>query len=64
MKKVKALILRTAGINCDYETQTAFELSGAVAKRYTILMFLLKKKMKFSSLIFWLFQADFLTVTT
>jgi phosphoribosylformylglycinamidine synthase len=31
MKKVKALILKTAGINCDYETQTAFELCGAAA---------------------------------
>ncbi|MDR1474643.1 MAG: phosphoribosylformylglycinamidine synthase I [Endomicrobium sp.] len=31
MKKVKALILKTAGTNCDYETQTAFELCGAAA---------------------------------
>jgi phosphoribosylformylglycinamidine synthase len=29
MKKVKALILKTAGTNCDYETQAAFELCGA-----------------------------------
>ncbi|MCL2335640.1 MAG: phosphoribosylformylglycinamidine synthase subunit PurQ [Endomicrobia bacterium] len=33
MKKVKALILRTAGTNCDYETQAAFELCGASAER-------------------------------
>ncbi|GHT56526.1 phosphoribosylformylglycinamidine synthase subunit PurQ [Endomicrobiia bacterium] len=30
MKKIKVLILRTAGTNCDYETQAAFELCGAV----------------------------------
>ncbi|MDR3195890.1 MAG: phosphoribosylformylglycinamidine synthase I [Endomicrobium sp.] len=33
MKKVKTLILRTAGTNCDYETQAAFELCGATAER-------------------------------
>ncbi len=33
MKKIKALILRTAGTNCDYETQAAFELCGASAER-------------------------------
>ncbi|MDR1195794.1 MAG: phosphoribosylformylglycinamidine synthase I, partial [Endomicrobium sp.] len=27
------LILRTAGTNCDYETQSAFELCGALAER-------------------------------
>jgi len=36
MKKVKALILRTAGTNCDYETQAAFELCGASAERVHI----------------------------
>ncbi|MDR2437351.1 MAG: phosphoribosylformylglycinamidine synthase subunit PurQ, partial [Endomicrobium sp.] len=36
MKKVKVLILRTAGTNCDYETQAAFELCGAVAERIHI----------------------------
>lgn len=43
MKKVKALILRTAGTNCDYETQIAFELSGAVAKRMHINVLIEKK---------------------
>jgi phosphoribosylformylglycinamidine synthase len=33
MKKVKVLILRTAGTNCDYETQAAFELCGAICQR-------------------------------
>ncbi|GMO65053.1 MAG: phosphoribosylformylglycinamidine synthase I [Endomicrobiia bacterium] len=32
MRKIKALILRTAGTNCDYETQSAFELCGAIAE--------------------------------
>jgi phosphoribosylformylglycinamidine synthase len=36
MKKVKVLILRTAGTNCDYETQAAFELCGAVTERVHI----------------------------
>jgi phosphoribosylformylglycinamidine synthase len=36
MKKVKVLILRTAGTNCDYETQFAFELCGAVVDRVHI----------------------------
>jgi phosphoribosylformylglycinamidine synthase len=36
MKKVKALILRTAGTNCDYETQAAFEMCSAVAERVHI----------------------------
>jgi phosphoribosylformylglycinamidine synthase len=36
MKKVKVLILRTAGTNCDYETQAAFELCGAIAERVHI----------------------------
>ncbi|MDR2191311.1 MAG: phosphoribosylformylglycinamidine synthase subunit PurQ [Endomicrobium sp.] len=33
MKKVRALILRTAGTNCDCETQSAFELCGAVGEK-------------------------------
>ncbi|MDR0956400.1 MAG: phosphoribosylformylglycinamidine synthase I [Endomicrobium sp.] len=36
MKKVKVLILRTAGTNCDYETQFAFELCKAVVERVHI----------------------------
>ena len=33
---VKALVLRTAGINCDVETQFAWEMAGAVAERVHI----------------------------
>ncbi|MDR3111593.1 MAG: phosphoribosylformylglycinamidine synthase I [Elusimicrobiota bacterium] len=33
MKKIKVLVLRTAGTNCDYETQVAFELCKAKADR-------------------------------
>lgn len=29
MKKIKVIVLRTAGINCDYETVHAFKLCGA-----------------------------------
>ncbi|MDR3330700.1 MAG: phosphoribosylformylglycinamidine synthase I [Endomicrobium sp.] len=36
MKKIRVLILRTAGTNCDYETQTAFELCGAFVERIHI----------------------------
>jgi phosphoribosylformylglycinamidine synthase len=43
MKKVKALILRTAGTNCDYETQAAFELCGATAERVHINSLIEKK---------------------
>ncbi|OEG71340.1 hypothetical protein ATZ36_15145 [Candidatus Endomicrobiellum trichonymphae] len=43
MKKVKALILRTAGTNCDCETQTAFELSGAIAERIHVNALIEKK---------------------
>ena len=43
MKKVKVLILRTAGTNCDCETQAAFELSGAVAERIHINALIEKK---------------------
>jgi phosphoribosylformylglycinamidine synthase len=43
MKKVKVLILRTAGTNCDYETQSAFELCGAVVERMHINSLIEKK---------------------
>ena len=33
MIKPKAIIIRTAGTNCDYETKAAFELAGAEAHR-------------------------------
>src|SRR5512137_1818434 len=36
MKKPKVIILRTAGTNCDRETQKAFELGGATAERVHI----------------------------
>jgi phosphoribosylformylglycinamidine synthase len=36
MKKPKVLILRTAGTNCDYETQAAFELCGGNVERVHI----------------------------
>ncbi|MGB2578677.1 phosphoribosylformylglycinamidine synthase [Elusimicrobium simillimum] len=32
MKKVKALVVRTAGINCDIETKHALDASGATAE--------------------------------
>ncbi len=33
MAKVKALVLRTAGTNCDWETEYAFKKAGAEAQR-------------------------------
>jgi phosphoribosylformylglycinamidine synthase len=36
MSEVKVLILRAAGINCDFETQDAFELAGASVDRMHI----------------------------
>ena len=36
MSNVKAIVLRAAGINCDLETQNAFELAGAAADRVHI----------------------------
>lgn len=36
MKKIKVIIIRTAGTNCDYELQSAFELCGASADRVHI----------------------------
>ena len=32
MKKVRVLVLRTAGTNCDKETAFAFEEAGATAE--------------------------------
>lgn len=43
MKKIKALVLRTAGTNCDYETQATFELCGAQAERVHINTLIEKK---------------------
>jgi len=34
--KVKVLVLRTAGTNCDYETEYAFQLAGAETERVHI----------------------------
>jgi len=36
MKKVKAIVLRAAGINCDRETEDALELAGTEAERVHI----------------------------
>ena len=36
MENVKAIVLRAAGINCDYETVNALELAGATAERVHI----------------------------
>ncbi len=36
MEQVKVLVLRAAGVNCDLETQVAFELAGAVGERVHI----------------------------
>ena len=36
MNNIKAIVLRAAGINCDLETQHAFELAGAQADRVHI----------------------------
>ena len=36
MSMVKALVLTGYGLNCDYETAYALELSGAVAHRLHI----------------------------
>jgi len=33
MSKVRVIVLRAAGINCDYETEYAFESAGAEAER-------------------------------
>ena len=44
MAKPNVLILRTAGTNCDYETQYAFEKAGAVTEFVHINQLLQKKK--------------------
>ena len=36
MSQIRAIVLRAAGINCDLETQHAFELAGAAADRVHI----------------------------
>ncbi|MHC4456389.1 MAG: phosphoribosylformylglycinamidine synthase I [Planctomycetota bacterium] len=36
MRDVKAVVLRAAGINCDFETEYALELAGATAQRLHI----------------------------
>ena len=36
MSQIRAIVLRAAGINCDLETQNAFELAGAEADRVHI----------------------------
>ncbi|MHC4196477.1 MAG: phosphoribosylformylglycinamidine synthase I [Planctomycetota bacterium] len=43
MPKVKALVLRTAGTNCDLETEYAFEMAGAEPQRIHINRVLEKK---------------------
>jgi phosphoribosylformylglycinamidine synthase len=43
-KKPKAIVLLTAGTNCDYETEYALNLSGANAERIHINDFIFKKK--------------------
>lgn len=35
-QKPRTIIIRTAGTNCDYETQAAFELAGSTAERVHI----------------------------
>ncbi|MDR1259914.1 MAG: phosphoribosylformylglycinamidine synthase I [Endomicrobium sp.] len=44
MKKVRVLVLRTAGTNCDYETQFAFELCGAHVERVHVNVLIEKKE--------------------
>jgi len=45
MKQVKAIVLRAAGINCDWETQFAFEAAGALADRVHINRIIENKKL-------------------
>jgi phosphoribosylformylglycinamidine synthase len=45
MKKVKAIVLRAAGINCDRETEDALELAGAEAQRVHINRIIEDKKL-------------------
>jgi len=45
MKKVRAIVLRAAGINCDMETEDALELAGAEAERVHINRIIEDKKL-------------------
>ena len=45
MKKVKAIVLRAAGINCDMETEDALELAGAEVERVHINRIIEDKKL-------------------
>ena len=53
-KKVKAVVLRAAGINCDVETEYALELAGAAAQRVHINRIIEDKKLleKFQIIVF------------
>ncbi|MCM8804715.1 MAG: phosphoribosylformylglycinamidine synthase I [Candidatus Omnitrophica bacterium] len=44
MAKVKVIILRVAGTNCDYEAEWAFNLSGAYTERVHINQIIRKEK--------------------
>lgn len=44
MAKVRVMILRVAGTNCDYETEWAFSLAGAFAERVHINQIIRKEK--------------------
>jgi phosphoribosylformylglycinamidine (FGAM) synthase-like amidotransferase family enzyme len=44
MAKVRVIILRVAGTNCDFETEWAFNLCGAYAERVHINRIIEKKK--------------------
>ena len=44
MKNVNVLVLRTAGTNCDYETDYAFQLAGARTNLVHINELLTRKK--------------------
>jgi len=54
MVKVKAIVLRAAGINCDMETEYALELAGAEAQRVHINRIIKDKKLleEFQILVF------------
>jgi phosphoribosylformylglycinamidine synthase len=54
MNKPKVLILRTAGTNCDYESQEAFNLCGAKTERVHINVLLEKREemLKYDILVF------------
>lgn len=45
MAKIKAIVLRAAGINCDMETEYALELAGAESKRVHINRIIEDKKL-------------------